>query len=56
MPSMAFRGTVTKVGVMKKTATVTVARQTVHPQVGKVRPALHYHCNCVSKVCDLDST
>ena len=37
MPPMAFVGTVTKVGFMNKTATVTVTRWVVHPKTGKVR-------------------
>lgn len=35
MPPMTFKGIVTKVGVMKKTATVTVSRWVVHKQTGK---------------------
>jgi len=35
MPPMAFKGIVTKVGVMKKTATVTVSRWVIHKQTGK---------------------
>ena len=40
MPPMTLRGIVTKVGVMRKTATVTVSRWVVHEQTGKVRTAL----------------
>ena len=35
---MAFNGIVTKVGRMRKTATVTVSRQIIHKLTGKVRP------------------
>ncbi|PSS00873.1 hypothetical protein PHLCEN_2v4100 [Hermanssonia centrifuga] len=35
MPPMSFIGQVTKVGVMKKTATVTVTRKIPHPKTGK---------------------
>ncbi|KAK7468771.1 hypothetical protein VKT23_003272 [Stygiomarasmius scandens] len=35
MPPMAFRGLVTKVGFMNKTATVTVSRWMVHPVTKK---------------------
>ncbi|GBE78789.1 predicted protein [Sparassis crispa] len=35
MPPMAFTGLVTKVGVMNKTATVTVSRFILHPKTGK---------------------
>ena len=34
--AMAFTGIVTKVGVMNKTATVTVQRYVVHKRTGKV--------------------
>jgi small subunit ribosomal protein S17 len=37
MPPMAFRGLVTKVGFMKKTATVTVSRWVTHKITGKVK-------------------
>lgn len=37
MPPMTLKGIVTKVGVMKKTATVTVPRWVIHKQTGKVR-------------------
>lgn len=36
MPPMAFTGIVTKVGVMNKTATVTVSRLVAHPRTGKM--------------------
>ncbi|KAH8831239.1 hypothetical protein DL96DRAFT_1414346, partial [Flagelloscypha sp. PMI_526] len=36
MPPLSLLGTVTKVGFMKKTATVTVARRIPHPRTGKV--------------------
>ena len=39
MPAMAFRGVVTKSGVMNKTATVTVSRWIRHQLTGKVRAA-----------------
>ncbi|KIY50585.1 nucleic acid-binding protein [Fistulina hepatica ATCC 64428] len=35
MPPMALRGIVTKVGVMNKTATVTVTRYALHKLTGK---------------------
>jgi len=35
MPPMTLKGIVTKVGVMKKTATVTVSRWVIHKQTGK---------------------
>ncbi|KAI6153721.1 hypothetical protein BKA82DRAFT_4093335 [Pisolithus tinctorius] len=35
MPPMAFTGTVTKVGWMNKTATVTVSRFVIHKVTGK---------------------
>ncbi|TRM56249.1 hypothetical protein BD626DRAFT_520483, partial [Schizophyllum amplum] len=35
MPAMAFRGLVTKTGVMNKTATVTVSRWVKHQLTGK---------------------
>ncbi|KAI6031615.1 hypothetical protein PISMIDRAFT_671566 [Pisolithus microcarpus 441] len=35
MPPMAFTGTVTKVGCMKKTATVTISRFVIHKVTGK---------------------
>ncbi|EIW86831.1 hypothetical protein CONPUDRAFT_95732 [Coniophora puteana RWD-64-598 SS2] len=35
MPPMAFTGTVTKVGFMNKTATVTVSRWIIHKITGK---------------------
>ncbi|KJA25743.1 hypothetical protein HYPSUDRAFT_37198 [Hypholoma sublateritium FD-334 SS-4] len=35
MPPMSFNGIVTKVGFMKKTATVTVSRWVVHNLTGK---------------------
>jgi len=35
MPPMSLKGIVTKVGVMKKTATVTVSRWVLHKQTGK---------------------
>lgn len=38
MPPMAFTGIVTKVGVMNKTATVTVSRLVAHKRTGKARP------------------
>ena len=41
MPPMAFTGTVSRVGFMHKTATVTVTRWTVHPRTKKV-------CRCIS--------
>jgi hypothetical protein len=39
MPPMSLKGIVTKVGVMRKTATVTVSRWVIHKQTGKVRTA-----------------
>ncbi|KAL1747539.1 hypothetical protein HDZ31DRAFT_31692 [Schizophyllum fasciatum] len=36
MPAMAFRGVVTKSGVMNKTATVTVSRWVRHQLTGKM--------------------
>ncbi|EKM60115.1 uncharacterized protein PHACADRAFT_251008 [Phanerochaete carnosa HHB-10118-sp] len=36
MPPMAFTGIVTKAGVMRKTATVTVSRLVAHPRTGKM--------------------
>jgi hypothetical protein len=36
MPPMTLKGIVTKVGVMQKTATVTVSRWVIHKQTGKV--------------------
>ncbi|KZT00909.1 nucleic acid-binding protein, partial [Laetiporus sulphureus 93-53] len=36
MPPMSFKGLVTKVGFMKKTATVTVTRIEPHPRTGKL--------------------
>jgi len=41
MPPMTLKGIVTKVGVMRKTATVTVSRWVIHKQTGKVRTALY---------------
>lgn len=41
MPPMAFTGSVSKVGFMNKTATVTVSRFVTHPKVGKVCLALY---------------
>ncbi len=41
MPPMSFIGTVTKVGYMHKTATVTVSRWVVHPKTRKVS-TLHW--------------
>lgn len=35
MPPMTLKGIVTKVGAMKKTATVTVSRRVIHKQTGK---------------------
>ncbi|KAF8898870.1 hypothetical protein BD779DRAFT_43712 [Infundibulicybe gibba] len=35
MPPMAFKGLVTKVGFMNKTATVTVSRWVIHKLTGK---------------------
>ena len=40
MPPMSFIGRVTKVGAMRKTATVTVTRWVVHAKTGKVRPLM----------------
>lgn len=40
MPPMSLKGIVTKVGVMRKTATVTVSRWVIHKQTGKVCMAL----------------
>jgi len=37
---MTLKGIVTKAGVMRKTATVTVSRWVIHKQTGKVRTAL----------------
>jgi len=36
MPPMTLKGIVTKVGVMRRTATVTVSRWVIHKQTGKV--------------------
>ena len=37
MPPMSLSGIVTKVGAIRKTATVTVSRWVIHKQTGKVR-------------------
>lgn len=37
---MSLVGQVTKVGLMHKTATVTVSRFIFHPKTGKVRPSV----------------
>lgn len=42
MPPMAFRGLVTKVGFMDKTATVTVTRWVAHKLTRKVCITLHF--------------
>lgn len=42
MPPMTLKGIVTKVGVMKKTATVTVSRWVIQKQTGKVCTASRF--------------
>jgi hypothetical protein len=44
MPPMTLKGIVTKVGVMKKTATVTVSRWVIQKQTGKACTASRSTC------------
>lgn len=47
MPPMTLKGIVTKVGAMKKTATVTVSRWVIHKQTGKACTTSSFNVCCV---------